>query len=92
MFSIVFCCFIHSRFDHGFAYGHLLALEIRANYEALLHALLGDKWYSDVLIDAVADVCAWQVGFLFYMLRVLHDLSVCFVLFFVWFLFNVALM
>ena len=32
----------------GYSYGYLLADEIRINYHALLHSLIGDKWYDQV--------------------------------------------
>ena len=44
----------------GYAYGHLLAEEIKECYYALLHSLLGNDLEDEVLIEELGLALDWQ--------------------------------
>ena len=44
----------------GYAYGYLLAEEIKENYYALLYSLLGTDLESKLLIEVLGQALDWQ--------------------------------
>ncbi len=51
-----------ARFQMGYDYGYLLGTDIADAWNRLLHSLLGDSFFDQILIDVVQDAVDWQVA------------------------------